>query len=138
LTCAFTHESYQDDQRLFEALCPLNKDGSRKISPVQIKRLKKIGHYQNRSNELTPEEISKFVRLDIDPSTITWRRVVDTNDRFLRGITIGRGPQEKLERETGYDITVASEIMAILALTTDLADMRERFGQHGHRPEQSW
>jgi formyltetrahydrofolate synthetase len=76
------HESYQDDQRLFEALCPLNKDGSRKISPVQIKRLKKLGITKTDPNELTPEEISKFVRLDIDPSTITWRRVVDTNDRF--------------------------------------------------------
>ncbi|MCP4415456.1 MAG: formate--tetrahydrofolate ligase, partial [Chloroflexi bacterium] len=60
--------------------------------------------------------------------TITWRRVVDTNDRFLRGITIGQGGKEKFQRETGYDITVASEIMAILALTTDLADMRERLG----------
>jgi formyltetrahydrofolate synthetase len=81
-------------------------------------------------NELTPEERSEFVRLDIDPDSITWRRVVDTNDRFLRGITIGQGPAEKgRTRETGYDITVASEIMAILALTTDLADMRERFGK---------
>lgn len=122
------HESYQDDGRLFEALFPENKDGSRKISPVQIKRLKKLGIDKTDPNELTEEEISKFVRLDIDPDTITWRRVVDTNDRFLRGITIGRGPQEKFERETGYDITVASEIMAILALTTDLADMRERLG----------
>ncbi|MEZ4592898.1 MAG: formate--tetrahydrofolate ligase [Chloroflexota bacterium] len=122
------HESYQDDGRLFEALFPENKDGSRKISPVQIKRLKKLGIDKTDPNELTEAEISKFVRLDIDPDTITWRRVVDTNDRFLRGITIGRGPQEKFERETGYDITVASEIMAILALTTDLADMRERLG----------
>jgi formyltetrahydrofolate synthetase len=85
-------------------------------------RLKKLGIDKTDPNELTPEEISKFVRLDIDPDTITWRRVVDTNDRFLRGITIGEGPQEKnSQRETGYDITVASEIMAILALTTDLA-----------------
>ncbi|MCB8981205.1 MAG: formate--tetrahydrofolate ligase [Ardenticatenaceae bacterium] len=122
------HESYQDDMRLFNALFPENKDGSRKISPVQIKRLKKLGIDKTDPNELSEKEISKFVRLDIDPDTITWRRVVDTNDRFLRGITIGRGPQEKFERETGYDITVASEIMAILALTTDLADMRERLG----------
>jgi formyltetrahydrofolate synthetase len=122
------HESYQDDERLFNALFPENKDGSRKISPVQIKRLKKLGIDKTDPNDLTEAEISKFVRLDIDPDTITWRRVVDTNDRFLRGITIGRGPAEKFERETGYDITVASEIMAILALTTDLADMRERLG----------
>jgi methylenetetrahydrofolate dehydrogenase (NADP+)/methenyltetrahydrofolate cyclohydrolase/formyltetrahydrofolate synthetase len=79
---------------------------------------------------LTPEEISRFARLDIDPSTVTWRRVVDTNDRMLRTITIGQGPKEAgFIRETGFDITVASEIMAILALTTDLADMRERFGR---------
>jgi methylenetetrahydrofolate dehydrogenase (NADP+) / methenyltetrahydrofolate cyclohydrolase / formyltetrahydrofolate synthetase len=55
---------------------------------------------------------------------------VDTNDRFLREITIGEGPEEKgRTRKTGFDITVASEIMAILALTTDLADMRERMGR---------
>lgn len=46
-------------------------------------------------NDLTPEEIRRFVRLDIDPATITWQRVVDTNDRFLRGLTIGEGPNEK-------------------------------------------
>lgn len=40
--------------------------------------------------DLTPEEIAKFVRLDINPDTITWNRVIDTNDRFLRGITIGQ------------------------------------------------
>ena len=122
------HESYQDDARLFDALCPVNKDGSRKIAPVQIKRLKKLGIDKTDPNELTDTEISKFVRLDIDPDNITWRRVMDTNDRFLRGITVGRGPAEKVERETGFDITVASEIMAILALTTDMADMRERLG----------
>ena len=122
------HESYQDDMRLFNALCPKNKDGSRKISPVQIKRLKKLGINKTDPNDLTEAEISKFVRLDIDMDTITWRRVVDTNDRFLRGITIGQGGKEKFQRETGFDITVASEIMAILALTTSLADMRKRLG----------
>ncbi len=50
----------------------------------------------------------RFVRLDIDPSTITWRRVMDTNDRFLRQITVGQSPTEKgMERTTGFDITVA-------------------------------
>jgi formate--tetrahydrofolate ligase len=69
--------------------------------------------------------------LNIDPFSITWKRVVDTNDRALRKIIIGLGG--KLEggvpRETGFDITVASEVMAILALTTSLKDMRERFGR---------
>ncbi|MEJ2749168.1 MAG: formate--tetrahydrofolate ligase, partial [Anaerolineae bacterium] len=122
------HESYQSDERLFNGLCPVGKDGSRSFSPVMFKRLKKLGIDKTDPNELTEEERSRFVRLDIDPDTITWRRVIDTNDRYLRGITIGKGSKEKFERETGFDITVASEIMAILALTTSLADMRERLG----------
>lgn len=77
---------------------------------------------------MTPEEISKFVRLDIDPEKVLWRRVTDTNDRFLRKVTIGQSATEKgQERVTGFDISVVSEIMAILALTSDLADMRKRY-----------
>ena len=50
----------------------------------------------------------RFVRLDIDPETITWRRVLDTNDRFLREITVGRAATEKGQtRSTGFDIAVA-------------------------------
>jgi len=71
----------------------------------------------------------RFARVDIDPSTITWKRVMDVNDRFLRQITVGQAPTEKgMTRETGFDIAVASEIMAVLALTTHLADMRSRLG----------
>ncbi len=123
------HESYQSDESLFNRLCPPAKDGSRKFSPVMLRRLKKLGIDKTDPNELTEEERSRFVRLDIDPDTITWRRVVDTNDRYLRKIMIGLGPKEKFQRETGFDITVASEIMAILALTTSLADMRDRLGK---------
>ncbi len=124
------HESTQTDEQLFNALCPPNKEGKRRFSPSMLRRLKKLGINKTNPEDLTPEERSKFARLDIDPNGITFRRVVDTNDRFLRSITIGKGPEEKgMTRETGYDITVASEIMAILALTTDLADMRERFGK---------
>ena len=123
------HESRQSDEALFNRLCPPAKDGSRKFALPMLKRLKKLGIDKTDPNDLTEEERSRFVRLDIDPETLTWRRVVDINDRMLRGITIGQGPKESgFTRETGYDITVASEIMAILALTTDLADMRERFG----------
>jgi len=124
------HESSQDDVKLFNALCPPAKDGTRKFSPSMLRRLKKLGIDKTDPNELTEEERSRFARLDIDPDSITWRRVVDTNDRFLREITIGQGPEEKgMIRKTGFDITVASEIMAILALTTDLADMRARMGR---------
>ncbi len=95
-----------------------------------LRRLHKLGIEKTNPNDLTPEERSRFARLDIDPDTITWRRVVDTNDRMLRQITIGQGPEEKgFTRVTGFDIAVASEIMAILALTTSLADMRERLGR---------
>ncbi|MFP4169747.1 MAG: formate--tetrahydrofolate ligase [Methanomassiliicoccales archaeon] len=75
-------------------------------------------------------------RIDIDPETITWNRVVDVCDRSLRDIKIGfnddklkdGSPSPVFPRETGYDISVASELMAILALTTDLQDMRKRIG----------
>ncbi len=124
------HEASADDTQMFERLCPPGKDGSRKFSPVMLRRLRKLGISKTDPNELTPEERSRFARLDIDPDTITWRRVLDTNDRMLRGITIGQGPEEKgFTRSTGFDIAVASEIMAVLALATDLADMRDRLGR---------
>lgn len=124
------HESTQTDEQLFKALCPPDKQGKRKFSQSMLRRLKKLGIDKTNPDDLTPEERSRFSRLDIDPDSITWRRVVDINDRFLREITIGQGPKEKgMTRKTGFDISVASEIMAILALTSDLADMRERLGR---------
>jgi len=124
------HEAYQDDDRLFNALCPPDREGNRSFSPSMLKRLKKLGIEKTDPSDLTSEERSRFARLDIDPSTLTWRRVIDTNDRMLREIEVGLGPDEKgRSRRTGFDITVASEIMAILALTTSLADMRERMGK---------
>jgi formyltetrahydrofolate synthetase len=124
------HEAQQDDEKLFNALCPKDKQGKRRFSPPMLRRLKKLGIHKTDPETLTSEERSRFARLDIDPKSITWQRVVDTNDRFLRRITIGLGPEEKgMTRDTGFDITVASEIMAILALTTDLSDLRERLGR---------
>ena len=124
------HEREQSDEALFDRLCPAAKDGSRRFAPIMFRRLRKLGIAKDDPNALTPEERSRFVRLDIDPDSITWRRVTDTNDRMLRQITIGQGPEEKgATRSTGFDIAVASEIMAILALTTSLADMRERLGR---------
>lgn len=123
------HESTQKDKALFNRLCPKGKDGKRTFAPVMLKRLKKLGIDKTNPDDLTEEEQVKFARLNIDPDTITWQRVVDTNDRMLRKITVGQGASEKGKtRETGFDITVASEIMAILALTTSLKDMRERLG----------
>lgn len=69
-------------------------------------------------------------KLNINIHNIPWRRVVDLNDRALRNIIVGLGKRvDGVPRETGFDITVASEIMAILALTTSLQDMRQRIGK---------
>jgi len=70
--------------------------------------------------------------LNIDPSTISWNRVVDLNDSALTNINVGKVSKHKFEgypRDSGYDITVASEIMAILALASDLKDLRTRLGR---------
>ncbi len=117
-------------QVMFERLCPKDKNGKRSFSPTMLRRLKKLGIEKTDPNELTPEEQARFAILDIDPDSISWNRVIDISDRFLRRIQIGLGPEEKgRTRITGYDITVASELMAILALTTSLADLRERIGR---------
>jgi methylenetetrahydrofolate dehydrogenase (NADP+)/methenyltetrahydrofolate cyclohydrolase/formyltetrahydrofolate synthetase len=76
-------------------------------------------------------------RIDIDPETITWNRVVDVCDRSMRSIKVGfndskladGSPNPVFPRSTGFDITVASELMAILALTSGLKDLRERVGR---------
>jgi len=130
LDARMLHESNQDDEKLFNALCPLDKKGNRRFSPSMLRRLKKLGIDKTNPNDLTPEERSRFARLDIDPNGIAWRRVVDTNDRFLREVMVGLGKEELgHEHRSGFDITVASEIMAILALTTSLSDMRDRLGR---------
>lgn len=123
------HEATQKDGALYKRLVPAKK-GKREFQPIMFRRLKKLGITKTDPNELTEDEIHRFARLDIDPETITWRRVLDVNDRHLRGVTIGQAPTEKgLSRQTGFDISVASECMAILALSNDLADMRERLGR---------
>jgi methylenetetrahydrofolate dehydrogenase (NADP+)/methenyltetrahydrofolate cyclohydrolase/formyltetrahydrofolate synthetase/formate--tetrahydrofolate ligase len=69
-------------------------------------------------------------RLDIDPYAITWRRVMDVNDRVLRNVVLGLGEKDDgPPRQSGFDIAVASEVMAILALAEDLKDMRRRLGR---------
>ncbi len=74
--------------------------------------------------------IMKGNDLNIDPFSITLNRVVDVSDRALRNIIIGLGGEANgIPRETGYDITVASEVMAILALTTGLKDLRKRLAR---------
>ena len=124
------HETQLGDEDLFDRLCPKDKDGRRRFAVNMRGRLARLGLSAADPEALTPDQRRRFARLDIDPSRVMWRRVLDTSDRFLRGVTLGQGPEEAgHERESGFDITVASEIMAILALTSGLADMRRRLGR---------
>jgi formate--tetrahydrofolate ligase len=72
---------------------------------------------------------SKTRSLNIDPRTVTWKRVMDMNDRSLRHVVVGLGgTADGIPRESGFDITVASEIMAILCLSNSIAELKERLG----------
>jgi len=89
-----------------------------------------VGIAHNLLSAFIDNSLLKKNPLDIDPFSITWRRVVDVSDRALRNIIIGLGGKEHgVPRETGFDITVASEVMAILALTEGLFDLRKRLGR---------
>ena len=85
--------------------------------------------HESRLSDRAMERIG-LKRLDIDPFSILWNRVVDVEDAALRQIVSGLGGRYNgMPRQTGFDISVASEVMAILALATDLDDMRARLGR---------
>jgi formate--tetrahydrofolate ligase len=89
-----------------------------------------IGVAHNLLAALIDNHINHGNALDIDPRRIQWKRVIDMNDRALRKITIGQGgPANGYLREDGFDIVVASEVMAILCLATGRADLKERLGR---------
>ncbi len=111
--------------------------GYSQVIPMETFNLHLTGdiHAVSAANNLLAAMIdNRLMRgnpLNIDADSITWKRVLDVNDRALRRIIIGLGGKTEggVIRETGFDIAVASEVMAILALTTSLKDMRERFGR---------
>ncbi len=110
---------------LAQALCPDDE-----YTPSMRRRLEKLGIRSERPSDLSDEDKERMFRLNIDPYSIQWRRVVDVSDAALRNIIVGLGEvNDGVPRYTGYDITVASEIMAALALTDSLADLRERIGR---------
>jgi len=89
-----------------------------------------VGVAHNLLAAFLDNSLHKGNPLDIDQNTITWNRVVDVSDRALRNVVIGLGGRtDGVPRQSGFDITVASEIMAVLALATDLRDLRERLGR---------
>lgn len=89
-----------------------------------------ITYAHNLLSAMIDNSIQQGNPLNIDPRTIVFRRVIDLNDRALRDIVIGLGGKANgVPRENGFDITVASEVMAILCLADDLMDMKERFSR---------
>jgi methylenetetrahydrofolate dehydrogenase (NADP+)/methenyltetrahydrofolate cyclohydrolase/formyltetrahydrofolate synthetase len=110
---------------LTKALCPDDE-----YTDSMRKRLEKLGIESEKPSDLSDEDKERMFRLNIDPDSIQWRRVVDVSDAALRNIVIGLGGKtDGVPRQSGYDITVASEIMAALAMCSDLADLRERMGR---------
>ncbi len=110
---------------LARALCPDDE-----YTPSMRRRLAKLGIASEKPSDLSDEDKERMFRLNIDPYSVQWRRVVDVSDAALRNITIGMGAEnDGPTRQAGYDITVASEIMAALAMCSGLADLRERMGR---------
>ncbi|MBP5273512.1 MAG: formate--tetrahydrofolate ligase [Abditibacteriota bacterium] len=85
-----------------------------------------IGAAHNLLAAMLDNHIFQGNALDIDPDSITFKRVMDMNDRALRHITVGRGKTDGAERESGFEITTASEIMALFCLASDLADLKKK------------
>jgi methylenetetrahydrofolate dehydrogenase (NADP+) / methenyltetrahydrofolate cyclohydrolase / formyltetrahydrofolate synthetase len=120
-----TKESRWSTGFLAKALCPDDE-----YTPSMRKRLEKLGIESEHPSDLSETDKERMFRLDIDRDAIQWRRVVDVSDASLRNIIVGLGTiNDGTPRQTGYDITVASEIMAALALCSGLADLRERMGR---------
>ena len=88
-----------------------------------------IGAANNLLAAMIDNHIHQGNKLNIDPRTITWRRCVDMNDRQLRNIVCGMGRKvDGIVREDGFDITVASEVMAAFCLANDISDLKEKLG----------
>ena len=125
------HERAQpDDEKLANAFCPKDKQGQRHFSECHLRRMAKLGFWADDPDQLTLEQKRALFRLDIDPNSLTWNRVVDVNDRMLRKIQIGLGDDEKgNERITGYRHHRRFGNHGDSGADHRLADMRERLGR---------
>jgi formate--tetrahydrofolate ligase len=110
--------------------------GYSQVIPMELLNLHLTGDFHavtaahNLLSAMVDNHLHQGNELDLDLDNITWRRVIDVNDRSLRNIIVGLGSKEDgVTRQTGFDITAASEVMAILALSTSIEDMRARFGR---------
>jgi formate--tetrahydrofolate ligase len=110
--------------------------GHSQVVPMEILNLHLTGdtHAVTAAHNLLAAMVDNVLYqpggVDLDPHHISWRRVLDVNDRSLRNVVVGLGTQEDgVPRQSGFDITAASEVMAILALATSLSDLRARLGR---------
>ncbi len=111
--------------------------GYSQVVPMEMLNLHLTGdiHAVTAANNLLAAMVDNHIHhhddfFHVDRHSVTWRRVMDVNDRALRNIITGLGPRtDGVPRETGFDITAASEVMAILALATSLQDLRGRLGR---------
>ena len=110
--------------------------GYSQVIPMELLNLHLTGdfHAVTAANNLLAAMLDNHLHhgndLDLDLHNITWRRVIDVNDRALRNIVVGLGSQQDgVPRQTGFDITAASEVMAILALSSSLSELRSRLGR---------
>ncbi|MDO8390073.1 MAG: formate--tetrahydrofolate ligase [Actinomycetota bacterium] len=110
--------------------------GYSQVIPMELLNLHLTGDFHavtaahNLLSAMVDNHLHQGNELDLDIDNITWRRVLDVNDRSLRNIIVGLGGKaDGVTRQTGFDITAASEVMAILALSTSLADLRARMGR---------
>ena len=110
--------------------------GYSQVVPMEVLNLHLTGdmHAVTAANNMLAAMLDNHLfqgnALGLDLNEITWRRVMDVNDRSLRNIVIGLGPKaDGVTRQTGFDITAASEVMATLALSSSLADLRQRLGR---------
>jgi len=110
--------------------------GYSQVVPMEVLNLHLTGDMHavtaahNMLSAMVDNHLYQGNKLGLDPHNITWRRVLDVNDRALRSIVIGLGSRlDGVPRQTGFDITAASEVMATLALTRSLEDLRARLGR---------
>ncbi|MBA2376422.1 MAG: formate--tetrahydrofolate ligase [Rubrobacteraceae bacterium] len=111
--------------------------GYSQVAPMELLNLHLTGdtHAVTAAHNLLSAMIDNHIHqhddfFNVDRHSVTWRRVLDVNDRSLRRIITGLGPRvDGVPREAGFDITAASEVMAVLALATSLRDLRERLGR---------
>lgn len=110
--------------------------GHSQVVPMEILNLHLTGdmHAVTAAHNLLAAMVDNALHqpggVDLDPHRISWRRVLDVNDRSLRNVVVGLGAQaDGVPRQSGFDVTAASEVMAILALATSLSDLRARLGR---------